>query len=108
MPRENRFTKSTNNLERAPIDEPIRCGYDWDIDQRTAPMADPKNTEAQNEELDLDQLKDAAGGQTAIEYGLISSVQGRKKENKFMTNTFLKDSDKQDSLGYDPAASGSG
>ena len=71
-------------------------------------MTDPKNPEAQSEELDLEQLEDASGGATAIEYGLISSVQGRKKENKFMTNTFLKDSDKQDSLGYDPAASGSG
>ena len=71
-------------------------------------MTDPKNPEAQSEELDLEQLEDASGGATAIEYGLISSVQGRKKENKFMTNTFLKDSDKQDSLGYAPAASGSG
>ena len=71
-------------------------------------MTDPKNPEAQNEELDLQQLEDAAGGQTAIEYGLISSVQGKKKDNKFMTNTFFKGSDKQDSPGYDPAASGSG
>ena len=28
----------------------------------THPMTDPKNPEAQNEELDLEQLEDAAGG----------------------------------------------
>ena len=33
--RENRFTKSTGNLALIPMEEPIRCGYDWDIDQRT-------------------------------------------------------------------------
>ena len=43
------------------MDEPIGCGYDWFIDQ-VAPMTDPKNPEAQNEELDLEQLEDAAGG----------------------------------------------
>jgi len=38
-------------------------------------MTDPKNTEDQ--ELSLDQLKDAAGGATAIEYGLIATVHSR-------------------------------
>ena len=43
------------------MDEPIGCGHDWCIDQ-VEPMTDPKRPEAQNEELDLEELKGAAGG----------------------------------------------
>lgn len=42
------------------MDEPIGCGYHWCIAHST--MTDPKKAEAQNEELDLEQLEDAAGG----------------------------------------------
>ena len=35
-------------------------------------MTDPKNTEDQ--ELSLDQLKDAAGGATGTEYGLLAAM----------------------------------
>ena len=35
-------------------------------------MTDPKNTEDQ--ELNLDQLKDAAGGSTGTEYGLLGGM----------------------------------
>ena len=49
------LTKSTDNLERAPIDEPIGCGITGS--STNAPMTDPKNPEAQNEELDLEELK---------------------------------------------------
>ena len=51
-------TNPSGTAEPLP-DEPIRCGYDWFIDQRT--MTDPKKAEAQNEELDLEQLEEAAG-----------------------------------------------
>ena len=55
------LTKSTDNLERALMEDPIGCGYDRCIDQ-VAPMTDPKNPETTNEELGLEQLEDAAGG----------------------------------------------
>jgi len=48
-------------------------------------MTDPKNPEQQSEELDLDQLKDAAGG--VIHPNFLTNKSSR---NKFMTNTFLK------------------
>ena len=78
------LTKSTDNLERAPIDEPIRCGYDWCIDQ-VAPMTDPKNSEAMNEELGLEQLEDAAGGfEPGLYYDDVSLVpfKSEPKRNK--------------------------
>ena len=76
------------------MNEPIGCCYDWCIDQ-VAPMTDPKNREAQNEELNLEQLEDAAGGilaQANQQPQIARSLKG--KENKFMTNTFLKDPQK--------------
>ena len=48
-------------------------------------MTDPKNPEAQNEELDLEQLEDAAGGATAIEYGLIAAAKPLVRKNQFTT-----------------------
>ena len=56
-------------------------------------MTDPKNPEAQNEELDLEQLEDAAGGAAFMKLG---DIKGEvvDKDNKFMTNTFLKDDQK--------------
>ena len=50
-------------------------------------MTDPKNPEAQNEELDLQQLEDAAGGATAIEYGLIAAAKPRRKKADSFTVT---------------------
>ena len=58
-------------------------------------MTDPKNSEATNEELDLEQLEDAAGGilaQANQQPQIARSSKG--KVNKFMTNTFLKDDQK--------------
>ena len=47
-------------------------------------MTDPKNPEAQSEKLNLEQLEDAAGGATAIEYGLIAAAKPlRKKADSF-------------------------
>ena len=54
------LTNSTDNLERALMEDPSGCGYDRCIDQ-VEPMTDPKNSEAQSEELHLQQLEEAAG-----------------------------------------------
>ena len=56
-------------------------------------MTDPKNPEAQNEELDLEQLEDAAGGADFMKLG---DIKGEvvDKDNEFMTYTFLKDDQK--------------
>ena len=54
-------------------------------------MTDPKNSEATNEEFDLEQLEDAAGGilaQANQQPQIARSSKG--KGNKFMTNTFLR------------------
>ena len=48
-------------------------------------MTDPKNTEDQ--ELSLDQLKDAAGGATAIEYGLMGVYTGSSDSSKLRSKT---------------------
>ena len=56
-------------------------------------MSAPKNPEATNEELNLDQLEDAAGGAAFMKLG---DIKGKvvDKDNKFMTNTFLKHAQK--------------
>ena len=56
-------------------------------------MTDPKKAEAQSEELNLEQLEDAAGGAAFMKLG---DIKGEvvDKDNKFMTNTFLKDAQK--------------
>ena len=58
-----------------------------------ASMTDPKKAEAQSEELKLEQLEDAAGGAAFMKLG---DIKGEvvDKDNKFMTNTFLKDAQK--------------
>ena len=48
-------------------------------------MNDPKKTEATNEELGLEQLEDAAGGATAIEYGLMAAAKPLVRKNQFTT-----------------------
>ena len=55
-------------------------------------MTDPKTPEAQREELDLEQLEEAAGGilaQANPQPQVALSL--KKQENKFMTNTFARD-----------------
>ena len=58
-------------------------------------MTDSNTPEAQSEELDLEQLEGAAGGilaQANQQPQVALSL--KRKENKFMTNTFLKDDQK--------------
>ena len=55
-------------------------------------MTDPNTPEAQSEELDLEQLEEAAGGilaQANQQPQIALSL--KKQENKFMTNTFARD-----------------
>ena len=55
------------------------------------PMTDPNTPEAQSEELDLEQLEEAAGGilaQANQQPQVALSL--KRQENKFMTNTFAR------------------
>ena len=54
-------------------------------------MTDPNTPEAQSEELDLEQLEEAAGGilaQANLQPQVLLSL--KRQENMFMTNTFAK------------------
>ena len=55
-------------------------------------MTDPNTPEAQSEELDLEQLEEAAGGILAqANQQPQVAMSPKRKENKFMTNTFARD-----------------
>jgi len=54
-------------------------------------MTDPNTPEAQSEELDLEQLEEAAGGILAqANQQPQVALSPKRQENKFMTNTFAK------------------
>ena len=61
----------------------------------TAPMTDPKNSEAMNEELNLEELENAAGGIIA---DLPKNTPFKGKKPSYIAGSAAK----KDTLGYEP------